>query len=80
MGKNYVTDLAVETLRRARLPHTQIESVDPDAIPEGEGHTFDLNALMAYTPSFYFFVLVVRFSDWNVCLMSRRSKDKTLVS
>ncbi|EXJ57056.1 hypothetical protein A1O7_07400 [Cladophialophora yegresii CBS 114405] len=48
-GKNYVTDLDVETLKRAEAFHNAAPEERGHWIPatEDEGHTFDLNALMA---------------------------------
>ncbi|OCT49252.1 putative C2H2 finger domain protein [Cladophialophora carrionii] len=48
-GKNYVTDLDVETLKRAEAFHNATAEERGHWMPttEDEGHTFDLNALMA---------------------------------
>jgi hypothetical protein len=48
-GKNYVTDLDVETLKRAEAFHNTTHEERGPWMPstEGEGHAFDLNALMA---------------------------------
>jgi len=48
-GKNYVTDLDVETLKRAEAFHNASQEEKGPWMPLGEddGQGFDLNALMA---------------------------------